>query len=183
MRRSILLSLFLGVSALLPAPEQAFATSVVTLTDAELVQFSDVIAHVTILSVEPFRFDENIILTRITAQVNECLKSCSGDTIVFYARGGRLDDATQVFHGEFKPEAGAELVVFLEKIRRYGDKLMVLGLEQGAFRVLPIPQSRTNMCLSNAVIRHTNSRDSAFDASQNVHALKAAIRSEMEHAR
>ncbi|MBQ8037951.1 MAG: hypothetical protein IJ268_13250 [Proteobacteria bacterium] len=182
--RSFLLSLLLVFTAVLLFPLNAHATSVATLTDSQLVQFSDTIAHVTILSAEPFRFDENTILTRVTAQVRECLKSCDDtETIVFYTRGGRLDDTTQVFPGEFKAAEGSEVVVFLEKIGRYEDRLMVLGLEQGAFRIVPVPMSRMDMKYPRTAVRHFRVPGSSFDASPDLRSLKDAIRLEMEHSR
>lgn len=181
--RSIILSLFLGITVALLSVTPAQATSVAALSDAQLVEFSDVIAHVTILSAEPFRFDENTILTRVTAQVRECLKSCDDETIVFYTRGGSLEDTTQVFPGEFRPAQGNEIVVFLEKIARYGDKLMVLGLEQGAFSIVPAPMSRADIKVPKMITRHAQVRDSAFDASPDLRALKSAIRHHLENAR
>lgn len=181
--RSIILSLFLGIAVAMLSISPAQATSVAALSDAQLVQFSDVIAHVTILSAEPFRFDENTILTRVTAQVRECIKSCDdAETLVFYTRGGSIDDTTQVFPGEFRPAQGNEIVVFLEKIERYDDKLMVLGLEQGAFRIVPAPMSRADVKVPKMIMRHTMVRDSAFDASPDLRALKSAIRHQMENA-
>ena len=173
--RSIILSLLLGITVALLSVTPAQATSVAALSDAQLVEFSDVIAHVTILSAEPFRFDENTILTRITA--------CDDETIVFYTRGGSLEDTTQVFPGEFRPAQGNEIVVFLEKIARYGDKLMVLGLEQGAFRIVPAPMSRADLKVPKMITRHAQVRDSAFDASPDLRALKSAIRHHLENAR
>lgn len=182
--RSIFLSLLFIFTAVLMFPLSAHATSVATLTDAQLVQFSDTIAHVTILSAEPFRFDENTILTRVTAQVRECIKSCDDSgTIVFYTRGGSLDDMTQVFPGEFKAAEGSEIVVFLEKIGRYEGRLMVLGLEQGAFRIVPVPMSRTDLKYPRTAVRHFRVPGSSFDASPDLRSLKDAIRLEMEHSR
>lgn len=135
-RPIILLFGFLMLFAMSNYPSEALASTVMALSDEQLVEMSDDIIHLTILKTEGIQFNETTILTKVTAVVQESYKNSSiptGSEYVFYSRGGSYEDFSQTVSGEFIPKEGMEVVVFLEKIKRYGNVPMVLGMTQGAF--------------------------------------------------
>ncbi len=132
----ILFVAYLMITAISNYPTEALASTVTALSDEQLVAMSDDIIHLTIIKTEGIQFNETTILTKITAVVQESYKNSNipaGSEYVFYSRGGNYEDFSQTVTGEFMPKEGMEVVVFLEKIKRYGDVPMVLGMAQGAF--------------------------------------------------
>ena len=141
MRANIIL---LVLAAVLAWPQPVHATTVAVLSDAQMVEFADSIALVTITATESFRFADRIILTRVHARVHETYKGDVGDETACYVRGGRADGLVQTVEGEYMPTKGERLVVFLESIPRYGDVPMLLGLSQGAFVLENVPMTRSD---------------------------------------
>ena len=131
---SLALSLFTMICVCLPVM-YASATSVIELTDDQFVSLSSEIVHGRIQSVESFAYSEQVILTRVTLEVQTWLKPAdkTDDVFVFYTRGGTVGDKSQTIPGEVEPVVGDEVVVFLERIPRYQNYPMVLGLKQGAY--------------------------------------------------
>ncbi len=167
-------------------PEIAEATSVVSLTDEQLVQNSDYIIHGTILKTEAMRFDEHTIITRVTILAHEYLKTCDEEKreiFEFYTRGGCFGDFVQNVSGEFVPAEGTEIVVFLEKIHRYEDRPMLLGLTQGVFVIHELPMTRSDRKASNYPIRTREfvKVPTHFDSLSDLSELKQAIRDEIMH--
>ena len=117
----------------------AEATTIVALSDEELIDESGAIVHGTIVKTEPFYFDARTILTKVTLRVDEFLKVPEGTgeeaEFVFYTRGGAVGDVIQTVSGEFRAVEGDEVIVFLEKIKKFGGLWMVLGLKTGAYRI------------------------------------------------
>ena len=117
----------------------ASATSVIELTDDQFVSLSSEIVHGTIQSVESFEYSDSIVLTRVTLEVKTWLKPAdkADSVFIFYTRGGTVGEKSQTIPGEVVPVVGDEVVVFLERIPRYQNLPMVLGLKQGAFYAEP----------------------------------------------
>ncbi|MBO4351777.1 MAG: hypothetical protein J6A01_12660 [Proteobacteria bacterium] len=115
------------------------ATTLAALSDEDLIDKSGAIVHGTIIQKESIQYDARTILTKVTLRVEEYLKKPEGSTedseFVFYTRGGVIGDVVQTVAGEFRAVEGAEVIVFLEKIKKYGDLWMVLGLRTGAYWV------------------------------------------------
>lgn len=136
--KNLLIALFL---TLLPLEfaliGEAHATTIVALSDDELVDEAGAIVHGTIVETESIQYDAKTILTKVTLKVESYLKKPEGSTqeqtFVFYTRGGSIGDIVQRVSGEFRAIVGAEVIVFLEKIKKYGDLWMVLGLRTGAY--------------------------------------------------
>ena len=121
---------------------EAFATSVIELSDAQLVEMSSEIVHGTVLEVQSVQ-SGNQILSRVTLEVTTWLKPVdqTSKRFDFYLRGGQLGDFRQVVSGEMTVHVGEEVVVFLERIPKYGNLPMPLGLQQAAFYVEPNPEA------------------------------------------
>ena len=116
---------------------KAQATTVVALSDDNLTSMASHIVHGVIESVEPVHVSDAVILTRVSLRVKTWLKS-DGDTpetFEFYTRGGTIGEITQTIPGDMQPVTGTEVVVFLERIPRFNNVPMLLGLLQGAFFV------------------------------------------------
>lgn len=179
MRISILFfSLLFAMASVTWCPRPTEATTIAVLDDAQLVGFSDLIARVTILDMASFWYDDRTLLTRVRARVSEVYQGECGEELVFYVRGGRIDDITQTVGGEFEPAEGASLVVFLEKIARYDDQLFLTGLSQGAFIVDDVPMTRSDQ--RTPVRVHRNHvvpclENSRICAAQTLEALRSAI--------
>ena len=128
--------------------QEAHATTIVALSDDELVDEAGAIVHGTIIQTEPIQYDARTILTKVTLRVESYLKMPEGSTeeqeFVFYTRGGSIGDIVQTVSGEFRAVEGAEVIVFLEKIKKYGDLWMVLGLRTGAYWVEKTNDSDSN---------------------------------------
>ncbi len=125
--------------------QSAHATTLAALSDEELVDGAGAIVHGTIIQKESIQYDARTILTKVTLRVEEYLKlpegSSEGQEFVFYTRGGEIGDVVQTVAGEFIAVEGAEVIVFLEKIKKYGDLWMVLGLRTGAYSVEKMEES------------------------------------------
>ncbi len=151
---TLILSLFSGFATI----ETAQATSVVSLSDAQLVDYSDYIVHATIVRTEAVLYDDNTIITRVTVQVHGYLKAPDGasraEQFEFYTRGGSVGDVQQMVPGEYEPAVGTEGIFFLEKIRRFAGLPFVLGLTQGVFAADKIPVTRTDRKVSKSFHRN-----------------------------
>lgn len=176
----IIIALWMALMGCIMA-EPAQATSVISLGDEKLARDADFILHATILETESFYYDAHTILTRVTVRVHEYLKTPDADrseTFVFYTRGGQFGDVVQTVHGEFLPEKGREIVVFLEKIRKYGGLPMVFGLTQGAFVVDNLCMMRTDRKPALSIRRNREfvRNPSEFDGANDVAKLKSLIK-------
>ena len=140
----------------LPA-SHALATTVISLSDESLTNLSDYIVHGVIESVEPVQISDKQILTRVSLSVKNWLKTSDEktDTFVFYTRGGKIGDIVVTVPGEMQPIVSTEVVVFLEKVPRFDDVPMLLGLLQGAFFVEPQTASPEGI-QQRSISRHLN---------------------------
>ena len=184
----------ISLVALLAIPvSQVQATTVVSLSDESLTEMADYIVHGVIESVEPMQV-HNTILTRVSLRVQHWLKPQNADVpeiFVFYTRGGTIGDMSVTIPGELKPVAGTEVVVFLERIRKYNDVPMLLGLLQGAFFVeqpnMSLPDGpqprRISQHLENLHIYRTEGmQTSGFAQSKSLDELLEKIQNTLEKA-
>ena len=142
--KKILIFLILGVLSIGIAWHDAQATSIIAMSDDAMADAAEVIVQGTIVKVEPFQYDARTILTKVTTQVEDYLKAPDGTeqdgTYVFYTRGGQLGDVVQTVSGEFQAVEGKAVIVFLERIKKYGGLPMVLGLKTGAYWIEDAPE-------------------------------------------
>lgn len=146
--RRVILFVFLSIAFCgYMSSDVAWATTIVELSDADQVAYSDFILHGTVTHLVSETTEKGLVVTRVTMQVHEWLKSPADwatppETMDFYVRGGIQGEFVQAVSGEFKPELGDELVVMLEKIPRYEMRPMLVGLSYGAFIVDQTPITR-----------------------------------------
>lgn len=156
-QRLIILAILLSVFSCFVSTHSAQATTVASLSDSQLVSYSDYIVHATILRIDPIQFDENTIITRVTVKVHRYLKVPAGDVqpeqFEFYTRGGVVGDVHQMVPGEYEPEVGTEGMFFLERIRRFQGLPFVLGLTQGVFAADSLSVTRVDRKISKGVHR------------------------------
>ncbi len=139
------LNIVIGMGCCIPV--SASATTVVELTDAEQVAYSDYILHGTVISITPELLETGLSVTRVTLKVHEWYKNTDTntewpETMDFYVRGGTRGDFVQRVSGEFKPQLHDELIVMLEKLPRYQMRPMLVGLSYGAFVIDNTPVTR-----------------------------------------
>ncbi len=138
--RFILLCLLTGGS-LSVTPTVGFASVVVQLSDWELAAMSDVVVYGELVSSEGMLQSNGRVVTRHVLRVKKWLKRGdveeSGDTIVFYTRGGTAGDFRTRVSGEAPLELGDEVVIYLEVLKKDGvQRLYPMGMAQGAYVVL-----------------------------------------------
>lgn len=116
-------------------PATAAATVLIHVGLDELIDVSDVIAHVDVESVEFISPREGVIKTRTTFRARDVLlgsEDFDGDRIVVEVVGGEWGDLVGHIAGMPRFRAGQETLLFLE---RTSTGHIFTGLGQGVFRV------------------------------------------------
>jgi hypothetical protein len=111
------------------------ATVLIPIEFRELVTISSVIVHGRVTDVRGEWTDgRRGVETLVTVDASEYLKGHLGGTFTIHVPGGQLGRYRTVFVGAPEFRAGDEVVLFLRASR-------IVGLSQGAFRVVPDFQS------------------------------------------
>jgi hypothetical protein len=127
MRRLLAVALLLACSATLTA------TVLIPIEFRELVGISSTIVRGRIVDIRSEWIDgRRAIETRLTIEADEYLKGQLGGTITVGVPGGQIGRYRTIFVGAPEFHDGDEVFLFL---RRYGDRLSIVGLSQGAYRV------------------------------------------------
>ncbi len=116
-------------------PSAASATVLIHVGLDELIDISDVIAHVNVESVEYFSPQEGVIKTRTTFRAREILEGAEdfdGDRLVVEVIGGEWGDLVGHIAGMPRFREGQEVLLFLE---RTSIGHIFTGLGQGVFRI------------------------------------------------
>lgn len=161
-------------------PVSVSATTIVELTDAEQVAYSDYIVHGTVTEMVSEQTETGLMVMRVTLRVHEWYKtppewSELPATMDFYIRGGTQGEYVQTVSGEFRPVLGDELVVMLEKIPRYEMRPMLVGLSYGAFIVDSTPITRVDG--RRKLMRRIERRDIALHRRGHLRPEQAQIQS------
>jgi hypothetical protein len=129
MRRALLWALFVS------APVVVRATVLVPIEFRELVAVASVIVHGRVTDAHAEWTDgRRSVETLVTVAASDYLKGDLGSTFTIHVPGGQLGRYRTVFVGAPEFRAGDEVVLFLRANR-------IIGLSQGAFRVVADPQS------------------------------------------
>lgn len=140
MRRVLLWAFVLGFPVMLRA------TVLVPIEFRELVKASDVIVHGRVSDVHgEWMADRRSVDTLVTIDATDYLKGGSGATVTVHVPGGQLGRYRTVFVGAPEFRAGDDVVLFLRANR-------IIGLSQGAFRVVPDPQTGRPIVVSPLVM-------------------------------
>src|SRR5918993_122273 len=145
MRRVVALAVFVILSVALQA------TVLVPIEFRELVSTAPVIVHGRVVDVRSAFVDgRQSVETFVTVEADEYLKGRLGAHFTFRIPGGQLGRYRTVFVGapEFQP--GDELVLFLKTPR--ASLPHIVGLSQGAFRVVPDPRTGQRMVTTPIVM-------------------------------
>ncbi len=127
MRRLLLVALCLL------APATLRATVLIPIEFRELVSIASVIVHGRVLGVQSQWTDgRRSVETIVTVDASEYLKGNLGGTIVIRVPGGQIGRYRTVFVGAPEFRTNDEVVLFLANNR-------IVGLNQGAFRIIPDP--------------------------------------------
>lgn len=171
-------------TALCAAP--AFATAVMALGDDQLTAAADAICYASVVAVHTVAFDDHTLLTAVNVEVIEWLKSDSDHppkSYTFYTRGGSANGFAQTVSGEARFYEGQKVVVFLQKIKKYRNLPMVLGLSQGAFYVSADEKNRSKKSPIQrhiTVTRLPHDIASDFDQADSVDELISLIRKQIQ---
>ena len=123
------------VALLAAIPATIGATVLLPIEFRELVEVSSAIVHGRVTDVRTQWVDgRRSIETFVTVAADEYLKGGSGDSVTIRVPGGQLGRYRTIFVGAPEFREGDEVVLFL---RAYGGRLSIVGLSQGAFRVVP----------------------------------------------
>jgi hypothetical protein len=111
----------------------AAATVLLPIEFKELVTISSAIVRGHVVDVRADWVDgRRAIETRLTIEADEYLKGQLGGTVTVRVPGGQIGRYRTVFVGAPEFHDGDEVVLFL---RTYGDRVSIVGLSQGAYRV------------------------------------------------
>jgi hypothetical protein len=122
-------------AALVSIPVAVRATVLVPIEFRQLVTLSNVIVHGRVTDAHGEWTDgRRSVETLVTVNATDYLKGDLGTTFTIHVPGGQLGRYRTVFVGAPEFHAGDEVVLFLRGGR-------IIGLSQGAFRVVPDPQS------------------------------------------
>jgi hypothetical protein len=124
----------LFVALLLAAPAAVRATVLIPIEFRELVTIASTIVHGRVVDVRAQWVDgRRAIETFVTIEASEYYKGGAGDTVTVRVPGGQIGRFRTIFVGAPAFRAGDEVVLFL---RAYGDRIAVVGLNQGAYQVV-----------------------------------------------
>jgi hypothetical protein len=122
------------------------ATVLVPIEFRELARVADVIVHGRVTDVHGEWMDgRRSVETLVTIDTIDYLKGNLGATVTIHIPGGRLGRYRTLFVGAPEFRAGDEVVLFLRANR-------IIGLSQGAFRVVPDAQTGRPMVVSPIVM-------------------------------
>jgi len=140
MRRLLLLAVLVSV------PVAVHATVLAPIEFRELVTISSVIVHGRVTDAHGEWTDgRRTVETLVTISANDYLKGDLGGSFTIHVPGGQLGRYRTVFVGAPEFRAGDEVVLFLRANR-------IVGLSQGAFRVVPDAQSGRPIVISPIVM-------------------------------
>jgi hypothetical protein len=145
MRRGLVFVLFMLVSAAL------HATVILPIEFRELVTTAPVIVHGQVVAVKSDWVDgRRSIETFVTVAVADYLKGNLGESVIFRVPGGQIGRFRTVFVGAPEFQEGDEVVLFL---KHAGPAFpYVIGLSQGAFRVIADPHTGRRMVTTPVVM-------------------------------
>jgi hypothetical protein len=145
MRRFIAFSSFVLLSTAL------HATVIVPIEFRELVMTAPVIVHGQVVDVRAEWVDgRRSVETFVTVAASEYLKGDLGERMVFRVPGGHLGRYRTVFVGAPEFREGDEVVLFLQ--HRGPSFPYIIGLSQGAFRVVPDARTGRRMVTTPIVM-------------------------------
>jgi hypothetical protein len=128
------------IALLLILPVATQATVLIPIEFRELVAAAPVIVHGRVVDVRSAFVDgRRAVETFVTIEAGEYLKGDLGGHVTFRVPGGQLGRYRTIFVGAPEFREGDELVLFLKS----GDASLprIIGLSQGAFRVVPDARS------------------------------------------
>ena len=144
--RSLLVAVLIALS-----PVAIRATVLVPIEFRELVNTAPIIAHGQIVDVRSaWSSGRFAVETFVTLHVDEYLKGNLGDDITVRVPGGRLGRYRTIMIGAPVFRSGEEVVLFLNPGAPFYPS--IVGLSQGAFRVVTMPGSTARMVTPPAVM-------------------------------
>ena len=145
MRRFVAVTAFVILSVALQA------TVIVPIEFRQLVSIAPVIVHGRVVDVRSVLLDgRRSVETFVTIEAAEYLKGELGPNFTIRVPGGQVGRYRTIFIGAPEFHAGDELILFLQTPR--ASLPHIVGLSQGAFRVVPDPGSGQRMVTTPIVM-------------------------------
>ncbi len=142
---------FLALVCVCCLPVAVRATVIVPIEWRELVTTAPVIVHGEVVDVRAGWADgRRSVETFVTVSVAEYLKGDLGKTLIFRVPGGQLGRYRTIFVGAPEFQAGDEVVLFLK--HSAPSYPYIIGLSQGAFRVVPDARTGRRMVTTPIVM-------------------------------
>lgn len=136
-------------------PVAAHATVVLPIEFRELVNIAPVIVHGNVVDVHAEYVDgRRAIQTVVTLEAADYLKGNLGDRVAFKIPGGELGSYRTTFVGAPEFRKGDELVLFLKS--NGASMPSIIGLSQGAFRVVADARSGRRMVTTPILMGRSN---------------------------
>lgn len=145
MRRFVAFAAFVILSVALQA------TVLVPIEFRELVSIAPVIVHGRVVDVRSALLDgRRSVETFVTVEAGDYLKGQLGPNFTIRVPGGQIGRYRTVFVGAPEFRAGDELILFLQTPR--ASLPHIVGLSQGAFRIVPDPRTGQRMVTTPIVM-------------------------------
>ena len=145
MRRFVVVTAFVVLSVALQA------TVIVPIEFRQLVSIAPVIVHGRVVDVRSVLLEgRRSVETFVTIEASEYLKGELGPNFTIRVPGGQVGRYRTIFLGAPEFQAGDELVLFLQTPR--ASLPHIVGLNQGAFRVVPDARSGQRMVTTPIVM-------------------------------
>jgi hypothetical protein len=126
----------LAIAMLVAVPAAVRATVLLPIEFRELVTIASTIVHGRVVDVRADWVDgRRAIDTFLTIEADEYFKGGPGDAVVVRVPGGQMGRYRTIFVGAPEFRRGDEVVLFLRGNPARG--AVIVGLSQGAFRVVP----------------------------------------------
>ncbi len=136
----ILLGLALAFGAFVPATSTA--TSLVSLTDAQMVDASDYVVEGTITEVWVEFDDNDAIWTRAKIAITTVFKGKDApNELIMDTMGGEIDDEMLMVPSSARFSEGEKVIVFLAEIK-HGTRLTPVAMSRGKYTLRRAPGER-----------------------------------------
>lgn len=137
-------------------PIAARATALIPIEFRELVTISDVIVHGRVADVHgEWTEGRRGVETLVTIDARDYLKADLGSSVTIRVPGGQLGRYRTVFVGAPEFRVDDEVVLFLRRLPVDGGRYVIVGLSQGAYRVVVDAQTGRPTVVSPVVMSTT----------------------------
>jgi hypothetical protein len=140
---AILLSAATALAAV--GPRSAEATTMVPLTNVQLVDAADIVVRGKVVEVWTEQSDNGTIWSRVQVDVERTLKGERRSTWLIDQMGGAWGESSTIVHGGARFSPGEQIILFAEQLGN--GRMVPVGMQQGKFTLRLDPYSREMVAL------------------------------------